>query len=154
MMKTMKTRLTALFAAAAMGLSLAGCGSAASSASAAASGSGQQADYTVGILQYTSHSSLDEIAAAIQSELEQQALPAGVTIRVELKNGQGDAATINDICKMFVSDKVNLIIPIATRQPLRRLRRCRAPTSPWSTARSPIRWRLSWPRAWRPPART
>lgn len=114
MMKTMKTRLTALFAAAAIGLSLAGCGSAASSASAAASGSGQQADYTVGILQYTSHSSLDEIAAAIQSELEQQALTAGVTIRVELKNGQGDAATINDICKMFVSDKVNLIIPIAT----------------------------------------
>lgn len=114
MMKTMKTRLTALFAAAAMGLSLAGCGSAASSASAAASGSGQQADYTVGILQYTSHSSLDEIAAAIQSELEQQALAAGVTISVELKNGQGDAATINDICKMFVSDKVDLIIPIAT----------------------------------------
>lgn len=114
MMKTMKTRLTALFAAAAMGLSLAGCGSAASSASAAASGSGQQADYTVGILQYTSHSSLDEIAAAIQSELEQKALAAGVTIRVELKNGQGDAATINDICKMFVSDKVDLIIPIAT----------------------------------------
>lgn len=114
MMKTMKTRLTALFAAAAMGLSLAGCGSAASSASAAASGSGQQADYTVGILQYTSHSSLDEIAAAIQSELEQKALAAGVTIRVELKNGQGDAATINDICKMFVSDGVDLIIPIAT----------------------------------------
>ena len=114
MMKTMKTRLTALFAAAAMGLSLAGCGSAASATSAAASGSGQQADYTVGILQYTSHSSLDEIAAAIQSELEQQALAAGVAIRVELKNGQGDAATINDICKMFVSDKVDLIIPIAT----------------------------------------
>ncbi|WP_289600109.1 ABC transporter substrate-binding protein [Allofournierella massiliensis] len=113
----MKTRLTALFAAAAMALSLAGCGSAASStasASAAASGSGQQADYTVGILQYTSHSSLDEIAAAIQSELEQQAQAAGVTISVELKNGQGDAATINDICKMFVSDGVDLIIPIAT----------------------------------------
>lgn len=117
MMKHMKTRLTALFAAAAMALSLAGCGSAASSTasvSAAASGSGQQADYTVGILQYTSHSSLDEIAAAIQSELEQQAQAAGVTISVELKNGQGDAATINDICKMFVSDKVDLIIPIAT----------------------------------------
>ena len=117
MMKHMKTRLTALFAAAAMALSLAGCGSAASStasASAADSGSGQQADYTVGILQYTSHSSLDEIAAAIQSELEQQAQAAGVTISVELKNGQGDAATINDICKMFVSDKVDLIIPIAT----------------------------------------
>lgn len=114
MMKTMKTRLTALFAAAAMGLSLAGCGSAASATSAAASGSGQQADYTVGILQYTSHSSLDEIAAAIQSELEQQAQAAGVTISVELKNGQGDAATINDICKMFVSDGVDLIIPIAT----------------------------------------
>ena len=114
MMKHMKTRLTALFAAAAMALSLAGCGSAASSTASAASGSGQSADYTVGILQYTSHSSLDEIAAAIQSELEQQAQAAGVSISVELKNGQGDAATINDICKMFVSDGVDLIIPIAT----------------------------------------
>lgn len=114
MMKTMKTRLTALFAAAAMALSLAGCGSAASSTASAASGSGQNADYTVGILQYTSHSSLDEIAAAIQSELEQQAQAAGVTINVELKNGQGDAATIKDICTMFVSDKVDLIVPIAT----------------------------------------
>ena len=113
-MKNMKCKLTALFAAAAMALSLAGCGSAASSTASATSGSGQNADYTVGILQYTSHSSLDEIAAAIQSELEQQAQAAGVTINVELKNGQGDAATINDICKMFVSDQVDLIIPIAT----------------------------------------
>ena len=116
-MKTMKSKLTALFTAAALALSFAGCASGTSStaaSSASGSASGQQVDYTVGILQYTSHSSLDEISAAIQSELEQQALAAGVTINVELKNGQGDAATINDICKMFVSDKVDLIIPIAT----------------------------------------
>lgn len=113
-MKTMKTRLTALFTAAALALSFAGCGAAASASASVAVDNGQQADYTVGILQYTSHSSLDEIAAAIQSELEQQAQAAGVTVNVELKNGQGDAATINDICKMFVSDQVDLIIPIAT----------------------------------------
>lgn len=115
-MKNLKCKLTALFTAAALAIGFAGCGAGASSAASTASGSagGQQADYTVGILQYTSHSSLDEIAAAIQSELEQQAQTAGVTISVELKNGQGDAATINDICKMFVSDGVDLIIPIAT----------------------------------------
>ena len=111
-MKNMKCKLTALFTAAALALSFAGCGAAASASVAV--DNGQQADYTVGILQYTSHSSLDEIAAAIQSELEQQAQAAGVTVNVELKNGQGDAATINDICKMFVSDQVDLIIPIAT----------------------------------------
>lgn len=153
-MKTMKTRLTALFTAAALALSFAGCGAAASASASVAVDNGQQADYTVGILQYTSHSSLDEIAAAIQSELEQQAQAAGVTVNVELKNGQGDAATINDICKMFVSDQVDLIIPIATRRPLRRPRRCRAPTFRWCTARSPIRWRPSWPRAWRSRAKT
>lgn len=113
-MKNMKCKLTALFTAAALALSFAGCGAAASASASVAVDNGQQADYTVGILQYTSHSSLDEIAAAIQSELEQQAQAAGVTITVELKNGQGDAATINDICKMFVSDQVDLIIPIAT----------------------------------------
>ena len=67
-MKTMKTRLTALFTAAALALSFAGCGAAASASASVAVDNGQQADYTVGILQYTSHSSLDEIAAAIQSE--------------------------------------------------------------------------------------
>lgn len=113
-MKNMKCKLTALFTAAALALSFAGCGAAASASASVAVDNGQQADYTVGILQYTSHSSLDEIAAAIQSELEQQAQAAGVTINVELKNGQGDAATINDVCKMFVSDQVDLIIPIAT----------------------------------------
>ena len=65
-MKNMKCKLTALFAAAALALSFAGCGAAASASVAV--DNGQQADYTVGILQYTSHSSLDEIAAAIQSE--------------------------------------------------------------------------------------
>ena len=64
-MKTMKTRLTALFTAAALALSFAGCGAAASASASVAVDNGQQADYTVGILQYTSHSSLGEIAAAI-----------------------------------------------------------------------------------------
>ena len=46
-MKTMKTRLPALFTAAALALSFAGCGAAASASASVAVDNGQQADYTV-----------------------------------------------------------------------------------------------------------
>ncbi len=109
--RNVKQKLAALGTAAALAFAAADCGA---SSSAPSSQAQKQADYTVGILQYTSHSSLDEISGAIQAELDQLALAAGVTIDVQLKNGQGDNATINDICTMFVSDGVDLIIPIAT----------------------------------------
>lgn len=67
-----KNRLFAAITAAALALSLAACGSApASTAStgASASGSADGESFKVGIVQYTSHSSLDEICTAIQSEL-------------------------------------------------------------------------------------
>ena len=100
-------KLARIAAAAALIFGMTGCG-------AAEVPSGEKADYTVGILQYTSHSSLDEITAGVKNELEQLALANGVSIDVQVKNGQGDNATLNDISTMFVSDGVDLIIPIAT----------------------------------------
>ena len=152
-----KNRLFAAITAAALALSLAACGSAPASASTPASTSGSAAgeSFKVGIVQYTSHSSLDEICTAIQSELtalsEASVAAGGPAIEFEVQNGQADTATLNDICKLFVSDGVDLIIP---PPPPPRPPRCRAPTSPWSTARSPTRSAPSWRRAWRPPART
>lgn len=117
-----KNRLFAALTAAALALSLAACGSSpastASTGSAPASASAAAESFKVGIVQYTSHSSLDEICAAIQSELtslsEASVAAGGPAIEFEVQNGQADTATLNDICKLFVSDGVDLIIPIAT----------------------------------------
>ena len=62
-----KNRLFAAFTAAALALSLAACGSAPASTPASASGSAEGESFKVGIVQYTSHSSPDEICTAIQS---------------------------------------------------------------------------------------
>lgn len=100
--------------AAALALSFAACG-AAPSVSAPGSLSDQvKAEYTIGIVQYMQHSSLDEICAAVQSELELLSLTTDTKVKVVVKNGQGDTPTLNDICTLFVSDGVDLIIPIAT----------------------------------------
>ena len=64
-----KNRLFAAFTAAALALSLDSCGSAPASTPASASGGADGESFKVGIVQYTSHSSLDEICTAIQSEL-------------------------------------------------------------------------------------
>ena len=113
-------KLFCIATAAALAFSLAACGGSGSSApapGAPSAGSGSaaaSAGYTVGIVQYTQHSSLDEICAAVQSELASLAALSNLELNVIVKNGQGDAPTINDICSLFVADKVDLIIPIAT----------------------------------------
>ena len=118
-MKQKKMLCTA--AATLVALALAACGGATpppaaapSGAASAGSAGSADADFTIGIVQYTQHSSLDEICAAVQNELEVLAATADVKLNVIVKNGQGDAPTINDICSLFVADKVDLIIPIAT----------------------------------------
>ena len=106
-------KITALMMTAVLTLSLAGCGSAPAEPAAG------DADFTIGILQYDRHPSLDEIGAAVQSrlaelELTQQEIDPDFRLNVVMKNGQGDAGTINDICTLFLADKVDLIVPIAT----------------------------------------
>ena len=89
-----KNRLFAAVTAAALALSLAACGSApASTASTgtSVSGSADGESFKVGIVQYTSHSSLDEICTAIQSELtalsEESRAAGGPAIEFEVQNG-------------------------------------------------------------------
>ena len=62
----------------------------------------------VAIVQQLDHSSLDEIRAAIESELT----TAG--IEFEVFNGQNDATVLNQIGAQVVSDNFDAIIPIAT----------------------------------------
>lgn len=68
----------------------------------------------IGILQFAQHPSLDEISAAVQKQLEEQAALKGIDLTISLQNAQGDMSTIQSICQQFVSQKFDLIIAIAT----------------------------------------
>ena len=62
----------------------------------------------VAIVQQLDHSSLDEIRAAIESEL------TAAGIEFEVFNGQNDASVLNQIGAQVVSDNFDAIVPIAT----------------------------------------
>ena len=70
--------------------------------------------FKVAIVQQLDHSSLDEIRTAIEAQLNALAEPTNYTISIEVYNGQNDASLLNQIGTQVVSDKVDMIIPIAT----------------------------------------
>ena len=120
-------KLLAVLTASALALSLAACSGADSTgSSAAASGSASQseaasnsasaegASYRIAIVQQMDHSSLDEIRAAIEAELDARAAADGITIEYQEFNGQNDATMLNQIGTQVVSDGYDAIIPIAS----------------------------------------
>ena len=74
----------------------------------AACGSTDDGVTKVAIVQQLDHSSLDEIRAAIESEL------TAAGIEYEVFNGQNDASVLNQIGAQVVSDNFDAIVPIAT----------------------------------------
>ena len=71
-------------------------------------------EFTVAIVQQLDHSSLDEIRAAIESQLNALAAEQNIAIKISYDNGQNDASMLNQIGTQVVSDNVDMIIPIAT----------------------------------------
>ena len=72
------------------------------------------ASYKVAIVKQMDHASLDEIANAVEEELDTIAAENGVTIEYETYSGQGDQSTLTQIGTQAVADGVDAIIPIAT----------------------------------------
>ncbi len=116
-------KLISTVTAAAMTLTLAACGASASIASSAAATSSEAASgeaaasagsYKIAIVQQLDHSSLDEIRAAVEAELDTLADQKGITIEYKDFNGQNDATTLNQIGTQVVSDGYDAVIPIAT----------------------------------------
>ena len=70
--------------------------------------------YNIAIVQQLDHSSLDEIRVAIENQLNALAAEKGVTVQIKTYNGQNDTSMLNQIGTQIVSDKVDMIIPIAT----------------------------------------
>ena len=123
-------KLFALAAAAALTLSLGACtdGNAQASAPSQEGGSTatQPADsaqpsepaggatYNVAIIKQLDHPSLDEIARAIEAELDQLAADNKVTIQYRTTSGQDDPSTLKQLADQAIADGVDVIIPIAT----------------------------------------
>ena len=68
----------------------------------------------VAIVQQLDHSSLDEIRHAIEAELDVIAAEKNLTIQYKHFNGQNDPSILNQIGSQVVSDRYDIIIPIAT----------------------------------------
>ncbi len=81
-------------------------------------GCGESADdgvIHVAIVQQLDHSSLDEIRAAVEAELQVQAEALGLQIQCRYFNGQNDGSLLTQIGAQVVSENFDLIIPIATQ---------------------------------------
>ncbi len=70
--------------------------------------------FSIGINQYLQHPVADEVAKGIIDELVDQGITEANGHRVTVKNANGEHSVAVQINKMFVNDKVNVIIPIAT----------------------------------------
>ena len=71
--------------------------------------------YKVAIVKQLDHASLDEIAAAIEAELDVIAEKEGVSISYERFSGQNDQTMLQQIATQTVNEDFDVIIPIATR---------------------------------------
>lgn len=137
-----KKSITLLLTGAVLTAALTGCGANGSNAGAAASDSGASADtenaetpadtdnapdadtaeaasgssYKVGIVQYVDDASLNQIVAAIQTELDKKSEELGISFDYKnyTYNGQADATAMNQIATDLIASDVDLIIPVAT----------------------------------------
>ncbi|MCR4890711.1 MAG: ABC transporter substrate-binding protein [Lachnospiraceae bacterium] len=122
--KMMKKAL-AVALSATLALGLAGCGAAASSggaseaAAASTEGSGSEAaeggkTYHIGICNYVDDASLNQIVDNIESKLKELGKDKGVTFEVAYDNCNADANVMSQIIQNFITDKVDLMIGVAT----------------------------------------
>ena len=116
-------KLFALAAAAAMTLSLCACNGGVITSSDGPTvtvggdtqqPSGDTAEFSVAIIKQTDHPSLDEIARAIEAQLDKIAAEKNVTINHYTVSGQDDQSTLRQLGDQAIADKVDAIIPIAT----------------------------------------
>lgn len=74
----------------------------------------QQENYYIGLLQFTSHPSLDAITQGVIDALEENGYVDGENITLDFQNGQGDQSNLNAMSTRFVTNEADLMIAIAT----------------------------------------
>lgn len=74
----------------------------------------QDKHYDIGILQYISHPSLDQIKQGIVDELAKEGFVDGENATIHFLNGQGDQSKLATMSQTLVDENNDVIIPIAT----------------------------------------
>ena len=111
----MKKKILAAVLGMAMVVSLvAGCGSKTKEQSGTSSEKESGDSYKIVIVKQMDHASLDEIAEAIEAELDVISKENDITIKYETHSGQGEQTTLKQIGDQAISDGADVIIPIAT----------------------------------------
>lgn len=104
-----RTSLIAATAAAAA-LALAGCSGSATSTDASTPASPAGEAYSIGITQITTHTALDSAREGFKKAFED----AGIPVKYDEQNAQGDQATATSIASKFASSDLDLVLAIAT----------------------------------------
>lgn len=73
-----------------------------------------QEEYSIAIIQYISHPSLDAIVDGIYEGLEARGYVEGENLTVNYQNAEGDINLLSTIAQQVVSEQPDLIIPVAT----------------------------------------
>lgn len=102
-------KIMAAAVAAAMTLAFAGCSSANTDSNA---GAAEKDSYTIGVIQFGSHPSLDNCYQGIENGLK--ASPIADKITIDRQDGNFDSATCDSIAKNMASKNYDLIFAIAT----------------------------------------
>lgn len=72
------------------------------------------AAHRIGVLQFAQHPALDSAREGFVAELRKAGLKPGRDFILDVENAQGDISTARAIADKFVSDRVDLILAIAT----------------------------------------
>ncbi len=74
----------------------------------------QSEKLSIGIIQYMEHSALDSAREGFIAALKDNGYTEGQNISIDLQNAQGDQSNLSTIGDRFVSNKVDLVLAIAT----------------------------------------
>ena len=114
MMKHMKKKTIAMVLAALAAMtSLTAC-SGGQTASSGTDG-GEDGTYTIGVVQYATHPSLDNCYEGFLKGLADEGFVEGENLTIDFQNAQGDTANCDLMAKTMVTSRVDLLAGIATR---------------------------------------
>lgn len=74
----------------------------------------EEEEYTIGIEQFAEHGSLDNCRKGFLEGLKEEGIEEGKNLTVDYKNAAADMGTCGQISDSFASDKVDLMVGIAT----------------------------------------
>lgn len=107
-------KLTALLLSLILVFALASCGSNAAADEPAADVSDEKTTYTVGVIQYATHSSLDNCYQGFLEGLAEEGIVEGDNLVIDFQNANGEQSNSDLQAKNMVTSGVDLIMGIAT----------------------------------------